>query len=703
MRRSTVFVLGLLGTPLACQSGAAPPPKAGFEAQAAAAAPAPVPTGPKPELGSFGVDLAAMDTTVNPADDFYGYVNGAWLKTYELKPDEMRYGSFIKLVYRSEDQVKAILDELSQKNAAPGSIGQKIADYFASYMDIEALNKKGIEPLRPELGQIAAISNRDQLVEAFGRSGLMGTTAPISSSVSIDRKDPSRYVLQVAHSGLGLPTREYYLEESFSKVRDAYQQNIAKLLGIAGIAEAEAKTAAAEVLALETAIAEHHLTRAELREVDKTYNPFTVEKLEKEVPGYAWRRDWQAAGVDVASLKQVNVATPTALVPLAKLIKKTPIATWKHYLTYHLVKNHAQLLGDAIDNAAFEFHGKVLSGQQEQRERWKRGVQLVGAHESLGEAIGKLYVEKYFPPSSKQKMDELVKNLRAAFSERLAKLDWMGEQTKQEAFAKLESFNPKIGYPKKWRDFSGIQIARDDLMANYRAVRKYWYDDQLSRLKKPTDKDEWFMSPQTINAYYNPQFNEIVFPAAILQPPFFDPNADSAVNYGAIGAVIGHEMGHGFDDQGSKMDFAGIQRNWWAKADREAFEKRTKELVEQYNQYEPLKDQRVNGQLTLGENIGDLGGLSIAYHAYLMSLEGKEAPIIDGFTGDQRFFLAWAQLWRAKYRDEFLVRILKADPHSPGRYRANGIVRNVDAWYTAFDVGPQAALFLQPEKRVSIW
>jgi putative endopeptidase len=345
----------------------------------------------------------------------------------------------------------------------------------------------------------------------------------------------------------------------------------------------------------------------------------------------------------------------------------------------------------------------VLNGQPEQRERWKRGIELLGAHHSLGEAIGKLYVQRHFPPASKQQMEQLVENLRTALGERIERLDWMSQQTKQEAFAKLESFNPKIGYPKKWRDFSGIRIEKDDLLGNYRAVRKYWYEQELARLKKPTDRDEWYMTPQEVNAYYNPSFNEIVFPAALLQPPFFDPNADPAVNYGAIGAVIGHEMGHGFDDQGSKTDHAGIQRNWWSDEDRSKFERRTQQLVVQYSKYEPLQGQRLNGELTLGENVGDLGGLSMAYHAYRVSLAGQEAPVLEGFTGDQRFFLAWAQLWRVKVRDEFLLRMLKSDPHSPARYRVNGVVRNMREWYTAFNVQPDAKLFLSPEQRVSIW
>lgn len=701
MRRLRVFEFGWLLMALGCQSApplapAAPPPPP-------AAAPAPEATGPKPELGNFGIDLTAEDPSVKPGNDFYEYANGSWLDTYQLKPDEMRYGAFISLQYRAEDQVKVIIDELTKAEPPAGSPEQQIADYFASFMDVAALNAKGIEPLKPSLEAIAAIKTKDQLIDAFGRAGLTGTAAPIVSFVEFDRKDPSQHRLNVMHSGLGLPDRDYYLEESFAEVRKAYEQNIATLLTLAGTPQAEAKLAAKKIVALETEIAKDHWPQTELRQMDKTYNPSTVEKLEADVPGYPWRRYFQAEGIDVAALEQINIVTPNALAPLAKLVTQTPIATWKYYLTHHLLKNHAELLGDTFDNAAFAFYGKVLNGQQEQRERWKRAIELVGAHSELGDAVGKLYVARHFPPESKRKMDELVANLRAALGERLAKLSWMSDATKKEAFAKLESFNPKIGYPKKWRDFSGIEIDKNDLIGNYQALRKYWYDDELARLKRPTDKDEWFMTPQTVNAYYNPSFNEVVFPAAILQPPFFDPNADPAVNYGGIGAVIGHEMGHGFDDQGSKSDAAGVQRNWWTDEDRARFEERTHRLVAQYNKYEPLEGHTVNGELTLGENIGDLGGLAMAYEAYQRFLAGRQVPVLDGYTGPQRFFLSWAQVWRIKVRDEFLLRVLKSDPHSPGRYRVNGIVRNMDEWYAAFNVGPDAQLFLPPEQRVKIW
>jgi len=702
MSRNFAPAIAALVVAAACHPNEVQPPKLNQPPLGQARPPVDVPR-PAPELGSFGIDLSAQKTSVRPGDDFYEYANGAWLDSYQLKPDEMRYGAFIELEYRAEDQVKAIIDELSASQPAPGSSERQIADYFASFMDLDTLNQKGIEPLRPELEQVAAIRTREQLVEAFGRAGVMGSAAPIASFVEIDRKGPNQHRLNVIHSGLGLPNRDYYLEPGFAEVRAKYQANIQKLLELGGTPPAEAKLAAHKVLALETELAKIHWPESELRELDKTYNPMSVSSLEAAVPGYPWRRHWQAQGIDVSGLREVNVMTPNALGPLAALIRQTPIATWRYYLGHQLVKNHAELLGDVVDAAAFEFHGKVLNGQPEQRERWKRGIELVGSHYALGEAIGKLYVARHFPPESKQQMDALVQNLREALRERLTRLPWMSDATKQEAFAKLASFNPKIGYPKKWRDFSSIGIVKGDLMANTRAVRKYWHDDEIGRLARPTDRDEWYMDPQTVNAYYNPSFNEIVFPAAILQPPFFDPNADAAVNYGAIGAVIGHEMGHGFDDQGSKSDAAGVQRDWWTDADRSNFDARTRRLVAQYDQYAPLAGHHVNGQLTLGENIGDLGGLSMAYHAYERSLAGRAAPVLEGFTGPQRFFLSWAQVWRLKQRDAFLVRALKSDPHSPARYRVNGVVRNMDVWYAAFGVEPEQALFLPPPERVSIW
>ncbi len=659
----------------------------------------------KPELGSWGVDLSARDLSVKPGDDFFRYANGTWLKTYKLKPDQVRYGSFNILRDKSEERVKAIIDELAAGDHKPGSIEQKIADYFASFMDVERLNELGITPIADDLKAIAGIHDKTELVKVFGRADILGTDTPIGAFVSIDRKDPNRYLLTIGQSGLGLPDRDYYLAKGdrFEKIRAAYRAHIARMLHFAGYDDARAQRAAEAVFALETEMAKAHWPRTELRNRDKTYNVTTLDGLEKAYPGFPWRTAFQAAGIDLAKLDKINVAPPSAIKGLIALLEKTPLDVWKDYLAFHLITGNAAYLSEEIDDANFAFYGKVLSGQQAQRDRWKRAVRLVGARNGLGEAIGQIYVARYFPPSSKAMMLDLVENLRRAFRERITNLDWMGPQTKKEALAKLQAFRPKIGYPDKWRSFADLTIRRDDLMGNVRRVRAFFHADEVSRLGRPTDRDEWFMTPQTVNAYYNPQFNEIVFPAAILQPPFFDPHADTAVNYGGIGGVIGHEMGHGFDDQGSKSDAHGIQRNWWTPEDRKRFEERTAALVAQYDEYEPLPGQHINGRLTLGENIGDLGGVSIALYAYHLATAGQDIPVLDGYNGDQRFFLGWAQVWKSKARPEFLLRQLRSDPHSPAEFRVNGIVRNVPEWYDAFAVQPGDKLYLPPEKRVQIW
>ncbi|GAK34165.1 endothelin-converting enzyme 1 [alpha proteobacterium Q-1] len=654
-----------------------------------------------PELGAWGVELDARDTATDPGDNFFHYANGTWLQNFEIPADKTSYGAFTVLRDRSEERVKTIIEDLADESFEPGSIEQKISDYYASYMDVDAVNASGIAPLQPLLDEISAIDSRDALITMFGRAGREGLDSPIGSGIGIDRVDPDRYMVNVSQSGLTLPDRDYYLadDERFKTVRTAYEGFIAQMLTFTGANDPE--TAAKDILALETEIATHHWPRTELRNRDKTYNVYTLAKLEEEFPGMGWDGFFAAAGTP--EIQELNVTTPSALTPLIKLIDETSLETWKAWLRFKAIQSHANLLSAEIDDANFEFFGKVLSGQQEQRPRWSRGVNLVGGRGGLGEAIGQVYVERHFPEDSKTKMVELVENLREAYRRRIEAIDWMGEDTKKEAFAKLASFNPKIGYPDQWLDFSDLTIVPGDLFANSKAVSHFFYDDQIDRLDEKTDKSRWFMTPQTVNAYYNSSWNEIVFPAAILQPPFFDPNADPAVNYGGIGGVIGHEMGHGFDDQGSKSDANGIQRNWWTDEDRANFEARTKSLGAQYDGYEPIEGQFVNGSLTMGENIGDLGGLSVAYEAYKIATEGVDVPVIDGLTGDQRFFLGWAQVWRAKDREEAMLRRIKSDPHSPAEFRVNGVVRNMDAWYQAFDVQPDDALYLPPEERVSIW
>jgi predicted metalloendopeptidase len=656
----------------------------------------------KPELGSFGIELQNRDTSVKPGDDFDRYANGNWFDNYQLKDYETRYGSFNMLGDRAEAQTRAIIEELqARQDLKPGSNEQKIRDFYASFMNTAARDAAGIAPLKPVLDRIAKVDSFAALTAAFGRAGMDGTNSPVGGGVTLDRKDPNRYIIGLGVGGLGLPDKDFYLnqEPRFVQIRAAYLDHIAKMLGFAGVADAKPRAEA--ILALETEIAKQHWDRAQLRDRDKTYNMRTFAQLNQEFPGYDWKAHFAAQGI--AKPGDVNVSTPSAVGPVLEIAKKTPVAVWRDYLTFHAVRNHAPLLSTEIDQAAFAFSGMVLQGQKAQREQWKRGVALVGGMQGLGEAVGQLYVARHFKPEAKAAMDKLVENLRAALRENIRNLDWMGETTKAEAYRKLETFNPKIGYPKKWRDYASVTIVPNDLIANVLALREYFIEDQNSRLGKKPDRDEWFMTPQTVNAYYNPSFNEIVFPAAILQPPFFDVNADPAVNYGAIGGVIGHEMGHGFDDQGSKSDYAGVQRNWWTDEDRARFDARTKALVAQYNTYCPLEGQCVNGQLGLGENIGDLGGLSMAYTAYRLSLGGKEAPVIDGLTGDQRFFMAWAQIWKSKYRDEAMLNQLKVGPHSPPQYRINGPLRNLDEWYRAFDVKPGDKLYLPPEQRVRIW
>ena len=605
------------------------------------------------------------------------------------------------LADRSRDRTKELIDELAAGTFEKGSVEQKISDYYNSYMDIEAVNAQGIDPLRPALAAIEQIGSMDDLVRAFGREGIDGTESPISGGIGINRGNPDEYVLNVGIGGLGLPDRDYYLQdnERFNGFRAAYKAHIAEMLGFAGIENADAKADA--IIAAETKIAEKTWPRADRRNRDKTFNPMSYNDFKAEYAGFDWDMFFGAGGVE--GLESLNVSHPDAVAAAIELVKEVSLDDWKAYLAYHLITNHAAVLSEEIDTANFNFFGKTLRGQQQQQDRWKRGVQRVGARAALGDAIGQVYVQRYFPPEAKTQMVELVENLRTALGQRIDGLDWMGADTKQEAHKKLASFNPKIAYPDVWRDLSSIEIVPGDLFTNAANIRAFNYADQIARLTRPTNRDEWFMTPQTVNAYYNPQFNEIVFPAAILQPPFFDPNADPAVNYGGIGAVIGHEMGHGFDDQGSKSDDRGIQRNWWTDEDRTNFEGKADALVAQYNEFSPVDGHFVDGRFTLGENIGDLGGLSMAYHAYKLSLGGKEAPVIDGLTGDQRFFLAWAQVWKRKTRDETLISLLKADPHSPGEFRVNGVVRNMQEWYDAFDVKEGDALYLPPEERVSIW
>ncbi len=656
----------------------------------------------KPELGSFGIELGNRDTSVKPGDDFDRYANGHWFDSYQLKDYEARYGSFNTLSDQAEEQVRVIVAELAaNKDLAPGSNEQKIRDFYASYMDKAARDAAGIKPIQPTLDRIAAIDSQAALIAAFGRVDVDGGNSPIAISLAPDRKNPDRYLVGVGVGGLGLPDKDYYIntDARFVTIRAAYVDHITRMLGFTGIKDGKPRAEA--ILALETAMAKKHWDRAERRDRDKTYNLVSIAELNASYPGYDWAGQFVAQGMPVPS--EVNVSTPSATGPVLEIIAATPLSVWRDYLSFHAVRSNAPMLSSQIDQASFAFTGTVLSGQKAQRDDWKRAVATVGSTAGIGDAVGQIYVARHFKPEAKLAMDDLVENLRKALRQNIEQLDWMGDATKAEAYHKLETFNPKIGYTKKWRDYSAVAIVPGDLMANITALRNYYRNDQIARIGTRPDRDEWGMTPHMVNAYYNPQFNEVVFPAGILQPPFFDVNADPAVNYGGIGAVIGHEMGHGFDDQGSKSDFAGIQRKWWTDEDRARFDARTKILGEQFDTFCPLEGTCVNGKLTMGENIGDLGGLSMAYTAYQLSLNGKPAPVIDGLTGDQRFFLAWAQVWKAKYRDEALVNLIKSDPHSPPKYRINGPMRNLAEWYSAFGVTIGDKLYLAPADRVRIW
>jgi len=654
-----------------------------------------------PELGSFGIDLSHQDSNTRPGDDFFRFTNGRWLDTYELPADRSNYGSFSVLGDRSDERVRTIITDLTSIEPAQDSMEQKISDYYLSYMNTEALNELGISPLIPGLSRLAEIDTAEELVSAFGRARIDTTASPISFRIGADRSDPDRHQLGVSIGGTGLPDRDYYLEdtEQYLKVREEYVAHIQRTLDFANLEDTAAK--AATVLAVETRIAEHIWPRADRRNRDLTYNPMSYDEFLAAYPGFDWDGYFSAAGIQ--ELSDLNVSYPSAMAPIIELIADLPVSDWNSYMTYHFISNNASVLSDELDKENFHFYSTVLNGVPEQRERWERGVARVGSLNSLGEAVGQIYVERHFPESAKQQMDDLVENLRAALAQSINELDWMGADTKEEAILKLNSFRPKIAYPDEWTDLSSIEISRDDLFANAQSVREFNYEDSLSRLGEPTNREEWGMTPQTVNAYYNSSFNEIVFPAGILQPPFFDPAADLAVNYGGIGAVIGHEMGHGFDDQGSKSDSMGVQRNWWTDEDRANFEVLTTALAAQYDQFEPVEGYFIDGNFTLGENIGDVGGLSLAYRAYKMALNGEEAPVIDGLTGDQRFFLSWAQVWQRKYREDALIQRLTSDPHSPSEFRVNGVVRNFDEWYEAFDVQPEDALYLAPEERVRIW
>jgi len=660
-----------------------------------------------------GIDLSALDPAVRPQDDLYRHVNGRWLATHEIPADRSMDGAFRALHDQAEEHVRAIINDAAAAVEAGDATGvqAQIGALFASFMDTGTIEARGVTPLAPDLALIAGASNQAELTGALGALQRTGGAGAFGFWVDNDAKDPEKYVAYLYQGGLGLPDEAYYREEQYAEIRAKYVPHVARMLTLAGVDAARwgasPEDAAERVLALETQLAAHHWDVVRDRDADLTYNPTTLRALAESAPGFDWHAWVLALGAPAGSLDSLVVREPGFTTGFAELWQSVPVEDWKLWAVYHLVSARAPYLTDELVEANFDFYGRTLSGTQEVRDRWKRGVSLVEG--ALGEAVGAVYVERHFPPAHKARMEELVAHLVAAYRESIEGLDWMTEETKVKALAKLEAFTPKIGYPVKWRDYSALVIEADDLLGNVRRSNAFDQDRELGKVGKPLDRDEWFMTPQTVNAYYNPGMNEIVFPAAILQPPFFDPDAEDAVNFGGIGAVIGHEIGHGFDDQGSKYDGDGRLEDWWTPKDRAEFEVRTKALIAQYDAFRPAQlpadGPRVNGALTIGENIGDLGGLSIALKAYRIALGRplSEAPVIDGLTGIERVFLGWAQVWQSKGRDEEVVRRLATDPHSPNEFRCNGVVRNLDEFYEAYDVSESDALYLAPGERVRIW
>ncbi|TVV70593.1 M13 family metallopeptidase [Sphingomonas solaris] len=689
--RSSLLILAA-STMLAGGVYAAAPAKRAGAVEKAAVGPVAPPQAGRPQIGTFGFDEAGMDRSVPPGRSFYDFANGTWAKTTPIPADRSNYGMFNVLEDLSNDRMRGIIETAAK---APGS---KIGDLYASFMDEAAVEAKGVAPVKPQLAAIAAVSSRAAFAKQLGQSLRDGVSGPIGAGVSIDDKDPDKPVVQIAQSGLGLPDRDYYLkaDPKLAEAKAAYVAYLAKLFTLAG--EPNGMARAQAIVAFEGRIAGVQWTRTESRDSDKTYNPFTRADLDKKAPGFDWAGFLGAAGLEKQPL--YIVAQPTAIAGAAKVMAETPLPVLKDYLWARTLDDAAPWLAKSFVDAHFAFHGTVLDGTPENRPRWKRGVALV--KNAMGEAVGEQYVARYFPPEAKAEADKLVKNIIAAMDDRLANLTWMAPETKVKARAKLAAFRPQIGYPTKWRDYSALPIARGDLYANVQAATRFEWNRGLGKLGKPADRDEWFMTPMEINAYANPVWNEIVFPAAILQPPFFDPKADPAVNYGGIGAVIGHEISHHFDDQGRKYDATGRLAEWWTKEDVARFTALTDSLVKQYDAYEPLPGLHVQGGLTLGENIADLAGLTVAHEAYRLSLAGKPAPVIDGFSGDQRFYLGWAQVWRRSYREANLRQRLLTDPHSPSEQRT-AVVRNLDPWYDAYKPAPGSLLFLPPAQRVRIW
>lgn len=647
-------------------------------------------------MGPWGFDMSGRDAATKPGDDFFQWANGGWNARTAIPSDRVRYGNFDALQALSEDRVREILDPVYLAKSADRDAA-KIGAAWRSYMDEERIEKLDAKPLEPALAAIRAVKTHDDMTRLMGRANGSAFRSMFGMYIGDDAKKPDSYTIYLGTAGLGLPDRDYYLDPKFASKKAAYEAYIRTLLTM--VNWPDAANAAKDVLALETRVAEVSWTRTERRDRDRTYNPMSVADLQTFAPALPWQTLMSEAQLQDA--KRVVLTTNTAIPKVAEIYKNTPLPTLQAWQAFSVVDSRANLLSQRFVKARFDFRSATLAGQPEEKPRWKRSVDFV--NNVLGESVGRLYVERYFPAESKALMADLVVNIRKAMKLRIEKLDWMSPETKTQAMEKLAKFGVKIGYTDAWRDYSALTVLDDDLAGNAERAGAFEWARQVARLNKPVDKTEWGMTPQTVNAYYSPVKNEIVFPAAILMPPFFDPKADPAVNYGGIGGVIGHEISHGFDDQGRKSDGDGLLRDWWTKQDATKFQVQADRLGAQYDSFEPLPGAKVNGKLTMGENIGDLGGLSVALEAYGLSLNGKPAAVIDGTTGTQRLFLGWAQVWRSKSRDEALRQQLVSDPHSPPFYRVNGIVRNMDAWYQAFDVKPGDKLYVPPAERVRIW
>ena len=648
-----------------------------------------------------GIELENFDHQVRHQDDFYYSVNGKWLATTPIPADKSNYGAFSVLYEESQAALKQIIEEAAAKtNKAEGSVEQKIGDFYAAYMDSTLADQLGIAPLKGQLADIAKTASHADVAALMGKLLTDGSGIPFGFYVNNDAKNSSQYGVYLYQSGLTLPDRDYYLKDDpkFVANREAMREYVRNLMSAAGYPHADA--AAANVANIELFIAQSQWSRVESRDANKAYNKMSLKELQQLMGGFDFDGFAKAAGLS-GKTQDVIVRQPSYFEKLGAEFGKFPVSAWQDYLAFHLVASYAGLLSQQFVDLHFDFHSKTLMGIQEQKPRWKRAVD--GADQVIGELVGKEYVARHFQPEAKARMESMIKNLIKGFEVSIDELEWMTPETKKAAQEKLSKFTYKIGYPDKWKDYSNLEIKADDLVGNYQRYARFEYQDMLAKLGKPIDRSEWHMTPQTVNAYYNPVMNEIVFPAAILQPPFFNMEADDAVNYGGIGAVIGHEISHGFDDQGAKYDGDGNLRNWWTDKDREEFQKRGAQLSAQYSQFEALPGKFVNGDLTLGENIGDLGGLTVALRSYHLSLNGKEAPVMDGLTGDQRFFVGWSQVWRRNYRDEELGRRLLTDPHSPSHYRAMGTPRNVEGFYKAFDLKPTDKMYLSEEDRVKIW